>query len=133
LASSHVCRRTCFALIFSDDLAGTDVYGTYVANDRADATFSVPFGALLTPDTEMLFIAGDRSQSLVTTFRSVILGQINAVLNVSFSTGPAGLLLDSVFNLPAQGHLHSLPRQLRVIRSWEILCPLQQELYMVFV
>ncbi len=70
-----------------DNLAGTDVYGTYVANDRADATFSVPFSTLLTPTTDILLMTGDRSQFVVTTPASILPGQFSAPLTTSFASG----------------------------------------------
>jgi hypothetical protein len=70
-----------------DNLAGTDVYGTYVANDRADATFSVPFSALLTPTSDVLLMTGDRAQFVVTTPASILPFQSNPFLTTSFASG----------------------------------------------
>ena len=41
----------------TDDLMGTDVYGTY-GTATSDSTFSVAFSAWITPTTELLFISG---------------------------------------------------------------------------
>jgi hypothetical protein len=41
----------------TDDLAGTDVYGTY-GTPTSDATFSVAFSAWISQTTEFLFISG---------------------------------------------------------------------------
>ncbi len=73
--------------LIRDNLAGTDVYGTYVANDRADATFSVPFSALLTPTTDILLMTGDGERFAVTTPASILPGQSSALLSSPFATG----------------------------------------------
>jgi hypothetical protein len=41
----------------TDDLKGTDVYGTY-GTATSDATFSIAFASWITPATEILFITG---------------------------------------------------------------------------
>ncbi len=73
-----------------DNLNGTEVYGTYVADDRANATFSVPFSALFTPTTEILLMTGDRSLFMVYNRSSLQPMQNHASLNVSFSSAPLG-------------------------------------------
>jgi hypothetical protein len=41
----------------TDDLRGTDVYGTY-GTATSDATFSIAFASIITPTTEILLITG---------------------------------------------------------------------------
>jgi hypothetical protein len=98
-----------------DNLAGTDVYGTYVADDRANATFSVPFSALLTPATELLFMTGDRSEYLVVALGSIVLGRVDTSLpSTTLTSGPQCLFLidHTPFSFSAGGvySFTSLPR-----------------------
>ncbi len=79
--------------LIRDNLAGTDVYGTYVANDRANATFSVPFSALLTPTTEILLMTGDRSLFMAFSRSAVLPGQTWAALTTTFMSGAPGFTL----------------------------------------
>jgi hypothetical protein len=54
----------------SDNLAGT--YGneaTYVANETAASTFSIPYASLINDETEFLFMTGDRSKYLVAKYK----------------------------------------------------------------
>jgi hypothetical protein len=91
LASGHVCQLFSFHIeIIRDDLSGTDVYGTYVANDRANSTFSIPFSALLTPTTEILLMTGDRSLYMAFSRSAVLPGQTWAALTTTFMSGAPG-------------------------------------------
>ncbi len=54
-------------ILYRDDLAGTDMYGDY-SGELSNGTFTIRYGALITPATEVLFTTGDRSQFLVTSF-----------------------------------------------------------------
>ncbi len=76
--------------LIRDNIAGTDMYGTYVADDRADATFSVPFSALLTPTTEILLMTGDRTQFMAFSRSSIVPFQTRVTLPTSYTSGPAG-------------------------------------------
>ena len=59
--------------IISDNLSGVNAYGTYVADPLATSTFSVAFGTILSPSTQLLFATGDLAfvcihRSLINSF-----------------------------------------------------------------
>ncbi len=68
-----------------DDLAGTSVYGSY-GNESSQATFSIAFSALITPDTEVMLVTGTRSDYIVTRFADFAT-QGEYALNHSQTTG----------------------------------------------
>ncbi len=56
-----------FLSLFRDQLAGTDVYGSY-STAQSTSQFSVPFATYLTPNLRILFATGDLSSWLLTTY-----------------------------------------------------------------
>ena len=78
-------------LLFSDDLAGTAVYGTYESNQTSPLFFSVPFN--VSSSTQVLFMSGDGSRYLVANLAAVTFRTVAIGMNASFSsssTSPAG-------------------------------------------
>ena len=56
----------------TDQLLGTDAYGTYTNDPQADATFSIPY--VVDSVTEFLFSTGDESKWLVASKDEVVGG-----------------------------------------------------------
>lgn len=54
----------------SDSLAGTSVYGSYVPGSSSSNTFSVAYNLIFNnnPSTEFLFMTGDKTVFLLTTW-----------------------------------------------------------------
>jgi hypothetical protein len=75
-----------FISFCSDNLNGTDVYGSYEANPTSDNTFSVPFSGLITSATDVLFMSGDRSQYLVMKYEGTKAHGAAMVLAASYSS-----------------------------------------------
>ncbi len=55
-------------MLSSDNLAGTDEYGAYVANPSGSTSYSIPFSSLKSANTLFLFTTGDLTKWLITTF-----------------------------------------------------------------
>ena len=66
-------------LDFRDNLAGTDVYGVYAPGPMTVGTFSIAFSQYISgPSQEFLFMSGDKSKFLITTY-----DQFNFVSNMT--------------------------------------------------
>lgn len=76
-----------------DNLAGTDVYGTYEANPLSGNTFSIAYAGLITSDTDIMFMSGDRKHYLVTKHVGLSARGLGIPLTVSFSSGDIGLII----------------------------------------
>jgi hypothetical protein len=73
----------------SDNLAGTSVYGFYSNDSRAPQAFSIAYNNLLTPTLSMLFMSGDGTVYLQTTYGSIAVptnSATNIILTKTFTT-----------------------------------------------
>jgi hypothetical protein len=59
------------ASLCRDKLAGTDVYGAYEPSPTSANTFSIAFQGMISEKTDVLFMTGDRTQFLVTTYGTI--------------------------------------------------------------
>ncbi len=57
---------------FRDYLAGTDDYGSYVANPSGSTSYSIPFFTLKSSNTLVLFASGDLTKWLITTYDQAV-------------------------------------------------------------
>jgi hypothetical protein len=80
---NRVCR---------DYLVGSDVYGTYEANQTSGSTFSIEFSGLINSDTDVMFMTGDRTQFLVSKHSTVVKARGSA-LPLSASLSSASLCM----------------------------------------
>jgi hypothetical protein len=88
----------------SDNLAGTNVYGFYSNDSRAPQAFSIAFNNLLNTSLSMLFMSGDGSVYLHTTYGSIAVptnSSFNTILTKTFATlgqSNAGLPTNFIVN-----------------------------------
>ena len=75
------------SFLYRDKLTGVASYGSYVSNITASSEFSVPFDVL--DSTRLLFMTGDRSRFLTTTFGDLVQQSTN--LNMQFLNGSTSL------------------------------------------
>jgi hypothetical protein len=91
-SSWHPARLERFNSLFEDhscrdNLAGTDVYGTYEANSTSGNTFSIVFQGLVNNSTEIMFMTGDRTQYVVTKIGGLTSQGTLIPLNATYLSG----------------------------------------------
>ncbi len=93
-------------MYFRDNLAGTDEYGTYVANSLGSTSYSIPFSSLKSSNNLLLFTTGDLVYWLITTFDQAV-----GSFYVTSEGGPAPrtALRSSAISSPCLTKLYALP------------------------
>jgi hypothetical protein len=91
---------------FRDNLAGTDEYGTYVANPSGSTSYSIPFSSLKSSNTLVLFTTGDLAYWLITTFDQAV-GSFYVASDGGATTRTA--LLSSAIAIPCLTMLSVFP------------------------